>query len=76
MKQFQKTPLTEREKSFGKECDASTTTEERLVVKRRRSKQNLRDKVGTVMDSINSAMSKRRNVTVRVTTVEKFRFKI
>ena len=40
MKQLQEIPLTENGKSFGREREASTSTEERLVVKRRMSKHN------------------------------------
>ena len=36
-KQLQETPLTEKRKSFGMECEVTATAEERLVVKRRRS---------------------------------------
>ena len=36
-KQLQETPLTEKGKSFGMECEVTTTAEEKLVVKRKRS---------------------------------------
>ena len=40
MKQLQETSLTEKGKSFAEEREASTSTEDRLVVKRQMSKHN------------------------------------